>query len=300
MVLLYALGGGLGHLTRARRVLEALGLDGEAALLTASRYARDPRVTGGVPVIEVPPRLGRDRTAFRRWLSATLREVAPDELIVDTFPAGILGELSGLELPPSRLVARHLRWPAYRRRLAGPLPRYETAYLIESLATPHCDALSAIAQRLEPLPLPLALPAARADTPGEPLHDGPHAVVVHSGPADELDELIELAYEHRSATAAARVVVVSPDAPAHMPRGTVWRDVYPVVPHLPHAELVLTAAGWGAMHDTASVRDRHRFVPFPRALDDQFARARAARFARARAARHAPPMLGPAAVAATL
>jgi len=291
MVLFYALGGGLGHLTRARRVLEALGLEREAALLSASRYARDPRVTGGVPVIEVPRRLGRDRAGFRRWLAATLREIAPDELIVDTFPAGILGELSGLELPPSRLVARHLRWPAYRRRLGGPVPRYETAYLIEPLANPHSDVLGAIAQRLETLPLPLALPAAQADTPGESLHDGPHVVVVHSGPADELDELVELAYEHRPA-AAAGVVVVSPVAPAHLPRGAVWRDVYPVGPHLPHAELVVTAAGWGAMHDTARVRDRHRFVPFPRALDDQFARAEAAR--------RAVGVLGPAAVAATL
>ena len=162
MVLLYSLGGGLGHLTRARCVLGALGLEREAAILTASRYARDPRVTGAVPVIEVPRRLGHDRAAFRRWLAATLREVAPDELIVDSFPGGILGELCGLELPPARLVARHLRWPAYRRRLAGPLPHYETAYLIEPLATPHVDAVGAIAKRLESLPLTLpGAPVAR-------------------------------------------------------------------------------------------------------------------------------------------
>ena len=289
MVLLYSLGGGLGHLTRARCVLGALGLEREAAILTASRYARDPRVTGAVPVIEVPRRLGHDRAAFRQWLAATLREVAPDELIVDSFPGGILGELCGLELPPSRLVARHLRWPAYRRRLAGPLPHYETAYLIEPLATPYVDAVGAITKRLESLPL--TLPAARVDTAGEPLHDGPHIAVVHSGPEEELGELIELAHEHRSA-ASVPVIVVSPDRPARLPGGTVWRDVYPVAPHLHHAELIVTAAGWGAMHDTTPVRDRHRFVPFPRALDDQFARASAAR--------RTVPALAPVTVAATL
>jgi hypothetical protein len=289
MVLLYTLGGGLGHLTRARCVLGALGLEREAVLLTASRYARDTRVTGGVPVIEVPRRLGRDREGFRRWLAAKLREIAPDEVIVDSFPGGILGELCGLELPPSRLVARHLRWPAYRRRLAGPLPHYETAYLIEPLATPHADALGAIAKRLEPLALTVS--AERTHGPGEPLHRAPHVAVVHSGPEDELGELIELAHEHRSA-ASVPVIVVSPNRPVRLPAGTLWRDVYPVAPHLHHAELIVTAAGWGAMHDTAPVRDRHRCVPFPRPLDDQFARAGAAR--------RSGPAVASAAVTATL
>ena len=127
--------------------------------------------------------------------------------------------------------------------------------------------------------------------PGEPLTDGPHIAVVHSGPDDELDDLIELAREHRSA-ASVRVVVVSPEPPRRIPRGTLWRDVYPAAPYLRHAELIVTAAGWGAMHDTGHVRDRHRFVPFPRALDDQYARARAARVA--------GRVPGPAAAAATL
>jgi hypothetical protein len=34
----------------------------------------------------------------------------------------------------------------------------------------------------------------------------------------------------------------------------------------------VTAAGFNLMHETAHLRDRHTFVPFERALDDQFAR----------------------------
>ena len=41
MIAVYAMGGGLGHLARARRVLEALGRGSEpAAILTASPLAR--------------------------------------------------------------------------------------------------------------------------------------------------------------------------------------------------------------------------------------------------------------------
>lgn len=282
MVLYYALGGGLGHLTRARRVLTALGSSDEATLLTASRYAGDPRVTGGLPVVDVPRRLGYDRVAFRRWLAGTLRELAPDELIVDSFPGGILGELCGCDLPPARLLARRLRWPAYRRRLPGPLPRYEVAHVIEPLSGLYRDALASIAPRPEPLSL---APAARGPLDDTRLDDEPHIAVVHSGPDDELGELIDLAHELRRG-ARTRVVVVSPHRPTaaarwrHVDPSARWRDVYPVAPHLHHAELIVTAAGWGAMQDTEHVRDRHRFVPFPRALDDQFARARAAEAAR--------------------
>ena len=123
----------------------------------------------------------------------------------------------------------------------------------------------------------------------ESLDDGPHIAVVHSGPDDELAELIELAYELRRG-AQTRVVVVSPREPSR--RTVLWRDIYPAAPHLHHAELIVTAAGWGAMQDTEHVRDRHRFVPFPRALDDQFARARAAQASR--------PSVDPGPAAATL
>jgi hypothetical protein len=225
----YALGGGLGHLARARKVLEALGLD--AVILTASPYGGDRRVTGPHRALKVPRRLGHDRAAFRRWLAPVLREA--DELIVDTFPGGILGELCGLTLPRATLIARRLRWDVYERRLNGPLPRYERTYEVEPLGVG------------EPLDLPQA-------PIGEPLADEPHWVVVHAGPRHELDALIEHARE------APKLIVA---------------DIHPVAPHLAHAERVITAGGFNAVHENTRWRERHTIVPFPRALDDQFARA---------------------------
>ncbi len=256
MIVYYALGGGLGHLTRARRVLEALELS--ATLLSASRFARDPRVTGELPVLPVPARLGRDREAFRAWLKGALAEA--DELIVDSFPGGILGELCGMTLPPARHVARRLRWPEYARRLDGPLPRYEVAYALEPLAAGHAQALAGCARRVEALTL-APVPA------GAPLADEPHWLVVHSGPDAELMRLLE------HAAAAPLVIVVSPRRPSRLPANARWVDVYPVTPHLAHAERIVTAAGFNLMRETAHLRERHIAVPFPRALDDQFARA---------------------------
>jgi hypothetical protein len=232
--LYYALGGGLGHLTRARKVLEALQLD--AVILTASPFGSDKRVTGPHRALKVPRRLGHDREAFRAWLAPLLREA--DELIVDTFPGGILGELCGLTLPRATYIARRLRWDVYEQRLDGPIPQYDVTYEVEPLGVGE----------------PLALPRAPV---GEPLDDEPHWLVVHSGPPHELDALIALARD------APKLIVVSPR----------HRDIYPVAPHLAHAGRVITAGGFNAVHENARWRERHTIVPFPRALDDQFARA---------------------------
>ena len=65
MLVYYALGGGLGHLVRARAFLHTLGLETEATLFTSSRFADDHRVTGGLPVVRVPDSLNGDRAGLR-------------------------------------------------------------------------------------------------------------------------------------------------------------------------------------------------------------------------------------------
>ena len=269
MVLYYALGGGLGHLTRARRVLSALGYSERAALLSASPYARDSRVTGGLPVVHVPSRLGRDRAAFRSWLADLLAALRPDRLLVDSFPGGILGELCGMALPPAEHIARRVRWPAYSQRLDGPLPRYEITRVLERLDARHAERLARSAQRLESFDLPVP-----SFERAEPLLDEPHWLVVHSGPDREVTALARRAAAiRRDQGASAQILVICPHPPSWLPVGAQWRNAYPVAPFFGYAEKIVSAAGFNVMHETIQVRERHDFVPYFRALDDQSARA---------------------------
>jgi hypothetical protein len=96
--------------------------------VTSSPYASDPRVTGAFPVIHIPEQLEGDVDAHRAWL----RSLACERLIVDTFPCGIQGELSGLDVPMD-LVARRLRWDEYRRAVPHPLPHFERVWQLEEL-----------------------------------------------------------------------------------------------------------------------------------------------------------------------
>jgi predicted glycosyltransferase len=146
MIFYYAVGGGLGHLTRGRRVLEILSLEKQAAFVTASPYARDVRVTGGIPVIEVPPHLEHAPLEHCTWLRDLIRERAPERLIADAFPAGIQGELSDLPIAMDH-VARILRLDEYRR-VTENLPRFETTWMVEELAPNHEALLRAQSERV--------------------------------------------------------------------------------------------------------------------------------------------------------
>jgi hypothetical protein len=263
----YALGGGLGHLVRGRAVIDALGIRGRAAFLTASSFADDERVTGGIPVVRVPADLDEDPDALRNWIEA----LAPDELILDAFPAGILGELCGFDSAPVRHIARLLRWERYAARLAGrPLPRFTETRVLEALHEPHARALAQASGRLSAFDL---LPAEML-APARAALDGPHWLVVHAGPKHEVAELVAHAAERMTAEATrARLAVITPERPDELPEGAVWLDAHPAAPFLGAAERIVSAAGFNIMREAAPYAARHHAVPFDRPLDDQYTRA---------------------------
>ena len=264
MILYYAVGGGLGHLTRGRRVLEQLGLANDAAIVTASPYASDARVTGGIAVIQVPAHLEHAPDEHRAWM----RGLAAERLIVDTFPGGIHGELCGLDVPMD-LVARLLRWDEYRGAVPDPLPRFETAWLLEELEPDHHAFVCANSGRQAILPVPPVL-SGQAGLPV--LH--PFWLIVHSGPEDEVRELVAYTSELRALAmhAPARILVATRCGNS-LPEGFETIDAYPAAALFPHAERIISAAGFNVMLETEPWRDKHEVIPFARRFDDQYRRA---------------------------
>jgi hypothetical protein len=277
MILYYAAGGGLGHLTRGRALLHTLGIGGPIAFMTASRFAHDPRVTGGAEVVAIPPSLAHDPAAYRRWLVAEIGRLAPEEIYIDTFPAGILGEFAGFPFPgETRLhhVARLLRWDAYAALGASPLPSFTTTWRVEPLGPAQELALGQASSSMIPLEL--------RDPPHDPLpasllpddDPAPLWLVVHSEPDEEVAEL--LAYAHDLAAAERshpRIVLVTLSRPSLTLPSIPVLDLYPAASLFPHAAMIITGCGFNAMRQTLPYRERHRFIPFPRRYDDQFLRA---------------------------
>jgi hypothetical protein len=277
VIAVYAIGGGAGHVTRARRVIDALGIRDNAFILATPS---DPRAAGGIPLVEIARSLEGDVAAHRTWLDG----IECERMIVDVFPAGIQGELAGFDRVPLDFVGRILRVDEYRRATNDAAwPQFETAYLVEE-AAPEVRA-----QRVVRLELSTVIPSV-CEGPGRadgsersldcaepPARPGPshtlgmtasYWLIVHSGPADEVEELIAYTRELTS----SRVLVATPcDIP--MPSGFARIDAFPVSHLFADAERIVSAAGFNVMLETEPWRDKHIVLPFPRRFDDQFLRA---------------------------
>ncbi|WP_067490969.1 hypothetical protein [Actinomadura hibisca] len=245
MIVCYAHGDGLGHLTRLRAFLHTVGRTDEVALWSPSPFAADPRVTGGLRA--VPDASGAD------------------ELIVDAFPAGLKGELRRTTTPAVHL-ARLLRWDRYLPLLPADPPRFGRTYVLEPLADAHRAYLETVSDEIVELEL--------TDPPApepEPLTGW---LIMHSGPDAELLELVAYARDMAAMEGVRpRFTLAAPRRPAGLPADVGHRAVYPAWPLARHADRTVTAAGFNTVRQLAPWRDRHRVLPFPRTLDDQYARA---------------------------
>ena len=271
MIAVYAMGGGLGHIARARRVVKALGFaPSQAAILTASKLA--PASDPGI--VRVPRWLAGSRAAFGAWLKGTLRALAPSAVVVDAFPLGILGELADYNVLPEvpvYHVARLLKWDAYRGTFAGTPRRFEASYAVEPL-TPAHEAFLAINSKVL---LPFKLNSENKKSQENPF-EKPTWLIVHSGPETEVHALLDFASKRANEERVApQFVIVSPRALA-LPAG-VARVAHPRAWELfPHADRIVTACGFNSMLEVAPCRARHLFLPLERRFDDQFLRARRA------------------------
>lgn len=256
MIVCYAHGGGLGHLTRIRAYLYTVHGDSPAVILSNSAFAGDVRVLG-------PHRL----VTVRGSVGELLRELGASTFVVDAFPGGIDGELTAADVPDGvRTVhlARLLRVEAYRRK---PLD-FDQVLMVEELSAPHVALLSEISGDVGRVEL--------RDPPSElgGVADGAW-LIPHSGPDSEIQELIWYARECAALEGRSpRIVVASPLPP---PAGVEHVDVYPVWPSFAGAERVVSAAGFNVVRQMSRWRSKHRMLPFPRRWDDQFTRAARAR-----------------------
>lgn len=268
----YALGGGLGHLVRARAFLHTLGLTRDAVVLSASPFAEDARLFPELSLRSVPRALEHDRAAFLTFLHAELARHQADCLCVDSFPAGILGELCDFtSTRPLELwhVARLLRFDEYAKLMAGAPPRYARCYRVEPLLAEHEAFLAQHCERCEDLTL--YAPSVESVAVTAPRD---YWLVVHSGPEHELRELIAYTRDLQVAEGIATDLYV-----ASFCRLSDWPDALQLDPltaqrYFAGAQRIVTAAGFNLMRETAPFRHKQAVLPMPRRFDDQYARAR--------------------------
>jgi hypothetical protein len=267
MILYYALGGGLGHISRSFALIAHApeALQPEIRLLVSSRSAAVALPHAPCPMDVVPEQAMAERSLYFRFLAAYLARHDFSCIVLDTFPFGLLGELADTAVTlPRILVGRYLRWDAYRERCAdlnhAVWPR--AAIMIEEQERPYLEEITRHG-RIITAPAPISL--ARA-TDGPAPDATPACCIVHSGPAEETARLVEIANQVMAERALQGPPMV------FLPQG----GVFPVERRLSGFSDIVSGAGYAGCAASAVLNGRVRYHlhPFPRRFDDQARRLR--------------------------
>lgn len=268
-ILYYAMGGGLGHLTRTLAIADEMGpRSSSLRILCSSKYTPLVLATTDHAVDHVAEKHLASRESYYGFLSDYLERHRFSLIILDTFPFGIVGEWLTLARDiPTLLIARSLKWHEYadmiNARKAGTGRQHPTQSLvIEPLDTDYETMLkdSGAATYLhEPILRRRARPGGNDARP-ELIN---RCAVVHSGDKYEQNSL--LAYAAR--VLRERDIVV--------PIDTVFphQKLYPVDDLVSSYRYIVSGAGYNmAAMASQSGPHHHLLYPFPRKYDDQHAR----------------------------
>ena len=188
MIVYYAMGGGLGHLNRARKVLSKLNLTGPIKIITACKYAN--LIFNEEHIFQVQGNAGH-------YLTGSLDEThnimtQASHFITDCFPFGILAELdfNYLNKDATRIhITRAMDWRKYRDKIKIFNKIYCHTYYVEEIEKEHFSDLNRLSSKIDYLEIDFS--------PKERLRMSSrnYSLIVHSGPEEEIIQLCEYAIE---------------------------------------------------------------------------------------------------------
>jgi hypothetical protein len=276
--LIYALGGGFGHLTRASALARA-ALRNNVRILTNSPYAGCvQRAMPELAIIALDPAISvtEGRIATVRQIEAT----APDCLVVDTFPRGLGGELvdaiasfSG----PKVFVQRDLN------------PQYAAAFDLSAFVRNSYDLVLVPADRLDDGLGPFPQTATTAPWLVRSRHEvftreracrllglreeRSCVMVCASGNPDELDWYGAVVSGLLQCAPACEVRCIAPVCPHACPQA-FWKSYWPALDLYAAADVVVGGAGYNTVYECLACQVPLVARPWPRKYDRQNLRAR--------------------------
>jgi UDP:flavonoid glycosyltransferase YjiC (YdhE family) len=245
-ILIYALGGGWGHVTRAAGLARALGPAARVRILANSPY---------LDIVKAAmPELGIEEVS-------TVQE-DPDVLVVDTFPRGLVGELANL-LPSLRawkvLIHRDLK------------PEYVSWAGLRTFVGDHYDCVLCPGERGALADLPHArFTAPWLVRPPVAVQPGVDVVVCAGGNAGEMPWYGEVA-----ARLARDVSVrcLAPEIPPGCPP-ELWIRYWPSIDWIAGAGVVVGGGGYNTVNECRALAVPLVVRPWPRKYDRQRLRAK--------------------------
>lgn len=289
-VFIYALGSGMGHVTRAIALGNALVQRGHHChVLASSELARSylpwdnfdvkthsslvsTNQLGGIRVDFLRTKLCR--ASLARHLKFILKNSQYDYFLVDVFPRGILGEipniLNDLPIQTKTVWIQRLLNKKYLEYLskASTLPHYDLSFIPGESAGIESVRLAGLDVRTEPWILDF-FPTARG------LHnklsmnqDHTNILWVASGNATECEAMFRLYQTIRDKIPPTlRIYFTSPLRTGHLTKK------WPMINNMQEFDWIIGAAGYHLTYECMATHTPIILMPMRRVYDDQFARA---------------------------
>ncbi|UII19457.1 hypothetical protein [Fulvivirga ligni] len=270
MIGFYAFSGGFGHLTRVKKFSEKWLPDASIIVFTNNKIAFD--MFDREQVIYFDPALPFTKAMLKPWFQLQLKEHKITDFYIDTFPAGMLGELDMSLVGHCNvyLLCRRLKWEVYQPLISAPL-HYKSSYIFEELEPDHDVWLKEFSYEMEDVKTILEFSFHNYLSSSE-LCDSIW-VVCHTSLLSEVEVLIDYAHDLASLEKSHPRIVVLTDQPLQRDDVEVIQQADPIE-WFSRAERIFTAAGFNTWYELAPWRDKHTAIPFPRKFDDQFWRSR--------------------------
>jgi hypothetical protein len=267
--LIYALGGGWGHLSRAVALARAAESRHRVRILTNSPYAaRIARVIPELNIVALDSSLGAQAT--RQRVRDEIGAAQPDCLIVDTFPRGLGGELVAVfeTLQAAKVLVHRDLSPRYVRA-AGLREFVRTRYRLvlipgETEAGAFADLPAAVVTRpwLVRDPRSMVMP-------------GKRILVCASGNPEELSWYGAVVECLLKRDPILDVRCVAPACPPACPP-PLWINHWPAMDLYSESGVVIGSAGYNTIHECEACHVPLIARPWPRLYDRQWLRARRA------------------------
>jgi len=269
--LIYALGGGWGHLTRA----VALASRSNARILTNSPFAA--QVQSALPHLDLvilDPQLPIQ--IARQQIVAAIEAAAPACLIVDTFPRGLGGELAGVlaSLAATKVLIHRDLNPRYVAE-ANLLDFVKSSYdliLIPGKSEGHAFANAVVT---EPWLVRSAdeLPSPAHGRRLLKIEDNQRCILLCA--TEELSWFGAVISELLQRNTLAAIRCVAPTCPPNCP-SECWIEYWPAMDLYPATDVVIGGAGYNTVNECAACNVPLIARPWPRLYDRQWLRARRA------------------------
>lgn len=265
MELYYAVGGGLGHISRCLKFIQQNHFaENEIIVVGSSQYFSE-QITN-CRVIDIS---NRNIQNTKKIIADIMKRHSISHLYVDTFPFGLFGELHPiLNRVSATYIARILKPAYFNMHMNKCRMMFKETLKIEKLPEAQISVINSISKKsvniqFQNVIKPKALPDSERKK----------WLVVHSGPAEECELLCRYAHENAKARKEHIQLYLITQCKFNFTGAIIFNE-FPAECYFDDADMIITACGYNCMLETINYAHKHLYLPFERKYDDQFFRAK--------------------------